>query len=55
MELSKEYSILFNGISATIVELEELLEKLKNLQQQAEETYVNEMCSIELPELRKSV
>lgn len=55
MELTKEYSVLFNGITDTISELEEMLVRLKELQQKAEDAYLSEACSIQLPELKKSV
>ncbi len=41
-EISKEYSILFNGITETIQELESTIIALKKLQQRAEDTYIEE-------------
>lgn len=37
MGMSKEYTTLFNGITDAIKELEAMTEKLKQLQQQAED------------------
>lgn len=55
MSLPKEYSILFNGVSNTIEELEVLLVKLRTLQQQAEDAYLDESSLITMPNLPKSV
>lgn len=40
-ELPKEYTVLFNGISATIRELQALSYRLAFLQQQAEEIFIS--------------
>ena len=40
--LTKEYTLLFNGITDTIEELETLLLRLKRRQAQAEELYVSQ-------------
>lgn len=42
-ELNKEYTMLFNGISSTIVQLETLVERLKILQQKAEDAYLEQL------------
>lgn len=41
-EITKEYSILFNGITETIENLESAISLLKKLQQRAEEAYIEE-------------
>lgn len=40
-ELSKEYTLLFNGITDTIQELQTLSNRLAALQLQAEELYIS--------------
>lgn len=40
-ELSKEYTLLFNGITDTIQELQALSNRLATLQLQAEELYIS--------------
>lgn len=40
-QLTKEYSHLFNGISAAIVELQAMTYTMVALQQQAEEIYIS--------------
>ncbi len=40
--LPSEYSSLFNGVTGIIKEMEFTIEKLKLLQQQAEEIYISE-------------
>lgn len=42
MGMSKEYAILFNGITNAINDLEELEQQLKELQQQAEAIFMDE-------------
>lgn len=39
-ELREEYTMLFNGISDTIHQLERMVSRLKVLQQKAEESYL---------------
>lgn len=39
-ELTKEYLVLFNGITDTIRQLEHTITRLKMLQQRAEEIYL---------------
>lgn len=41
-ELNKEYTLLFNGITDTIQQLETMTKRLKNLQMRAEEAYLQE-------------
>lgn len=38
---SREYTLLFNGITDTISQLEALLLRLKRMQAQAEELYIS--------------
>lgn len=40
-EITKEYAILFNGITKTISDLEYTVQRLKSLQQAAEATYID--------------
>lgn len=40
-ELKKEYILLFNGISEITIELEALIQRLKLLQQAAENCYLD--------------
>lgn len=39
--ITKEYALLFNGITDTIEELETLLLRLKRMQAEAEEIYIS--------------
>lgn len=39
---TREYTLLFNGISDAIEQVEEILYRLKRLQAQAEEVYLSE-------------
>lgn len=48
-ELPKEYTLLFNGISSAITELQALSLRLDFLQQQAEEIYISKSASTEQP------
>lgn len=41
-ELNKEYTLLFNGITDAIQQLENLTRQLKKLQLRAEEAYLQE-------------
>lgn len=43
-ELAKEYTMLFNGITETIETLEGSIKRLRQLQQEAENTYL-ENCA----------
>lgn len=45
MEITKEYLILFNAITDTEKALESLRQKLIDVQQLAEETYINKTDS----------
>lgn len=40
--MTREYALLFNGITHTIEELDRLREELVTLQRQAEELYIEE-------------
>lgn len=40
--MTREYALLFNGITHTIEELDRLREELVSLQRQAEELYIGE-------------
>ncbi|MDL2219675.1 hypothetical protein LJC04_05015 [Ruminococcaceae bacterium OttesenSCG-928-O06] len=48
-DLSKEYSLLFNGITDALRELERISNRLKYLQQQAEESYLAQGDEVEAP------
>ena len=41
-ELNKEYTLLFNGVTDTIQQLELIAQRLKKLQARAEEAYLDE-------------
>lgn len=42
-QLSPEYLLLFNGISDTIEELQAMIDRLKFLQQRAEELFIEKV------------
>ena len=44
-ELNKEYTLLFNGITDAIQQLEVLTQRLKRLQTRAEEAFLDENTS----------
>ena len=46
-ELNEEYTLLFNGITDTIRQLERTIVRLQVLQQKAEETYVERRQMLE--------
>ena len=43
-ELSKEYLVLFHGISSVAKELQSITVQLAILQQQAEQAYIDRIC-----------
>ena len=43
-ELSKEYLVLFHGISSIVNELQSIMIRLGSLQQQAEQVYIERTC-----------
>lgn len=50
-QLTKEYTILFNGITDTLAELDRVRERLEALQQEAERLVVNSDEAEELLEV----
>ncbi|MDL2253364.1 hypothetical protein LJC49_04735 [Ruminococcaceae bacterium OttesenSCG-928-I18] len=54
-DLKKEYVLLFNGVSEVIAELEGLVQRLKLLQQAAENCYLDNSEPTTVVELEETV